>query len=115
MPVEVFITLYSLVGLVVPAFLVTAVTGDKAGVRDLLGRCLRWRVGVHWYLIALFGLLATTLLGVLPFLGVVPLEILAEKWSLLFTVFLPGVVGPLLLINLWEEIGWTGFLQSTAT
>src|SRR4051794_27650161 len=44
-PVQVFITLASLVGLVVPAFLVTAATGGKAGVRDLLDRCLRWRVG----------------------------------------------------------------------
>jgi uncharacterized protein len=52
-------------------------------------------------------------LGAIPFLGVVPLEALTQKWSLLFTVFLPGVAAPLVLINLWEETGWTGFLQST--
>jgi membrane protease YdiL (CAAX protease family) len=26
---------------------------------------------------------------------------------------LPGVVVPFLHTNLWEELGWTGFLQST--
>jgi uncharacterized protein len=32
---------------------------------------------------------------------------------LLFTAFLPGVIIPFLHTNLWEELGWTGFLQST--
>ena len=28
---------------------------SNEGVRDLLGRLLRWRVGLHWYLFVLFG------------------------------------------------------------
>ena len=103
----------SVFGLALPAFLVTAATGGKAGVRDLLRRCLRWRVGVRWYLIALFGLLAVTLLGAIPFLGVVPFEALVGNWMLPFTVFLPGVLVPFVLVNVWEELGWTGFLQHT--
>jgi uncharacterized protein len=112
-PVEVIMTLSSVLGLALPAFLVTAATGGKDGVRDLLRRILRWRVGVHWYLLALFGVLVVTLLGAIPFLGVVPLEALAQDWSLLFTVFLPGVLIPLVLVNLWEETAWTGFMQHT--
>ncbi len=112
-PVEVIMTLSSVLGLALPAFLVTAATGGKEGVRDLLRRMLRWRVGVHWYLLALFGLLVVTLLGAIPFLGVLPLEALAQNWSLLFTVFLPGVLIPLVLVNLWEETAWTGFMQHT--
>ena len=100
-------------GLALPAFLVTAATGGKEGVRDLLGRCLRWRVGIRWYLFAVFGILAAVLLAAIPFLGVAPLEALAQKWGLLFTVFLPGVVLPFLHTNLWEELGWTGLLQAT--
>ena len=34
-------------GLALPAFLVTAATGGKAGVRNLLSRCFRWRVGIR--------------------------------------------------------------------
>jgi membrane protease YdiL (CAAX protease family) len=113
LPWRVFGSLMSVFGLALPAFLVTAATEGKAGVRDLLGRCLRWRVGIRWYLIALFGLLAVTLLGAIPFLGVAPLEALAHNWTLLFTVFLWGVLIPFVLVNLWEETAWTGFMQHT--
>jgi Type II CAAX prenyl endopeptidase Rce1-like len=39
-------------------------------------------------------------------------EGLAQKWGSLFTVFLPGVILQLVHTNLWEELGWTGYLQS---
>jgi membrane protease YdiL (CAAX protease family) len=113
LPFQPFAAIMSILGLALPAFLVTAAKDGKEGVRDLLRRGFRWRVGVHWYLIALLGLLAATLLGAIPFLGVAPLEALARNWSLLFTVFLPGVLIPFVLVNLWEELGWTGFMQHT--
>jgi CAAX protease family protein len=113
LPLTVVQTLATVLGLAVPAFLVTAATGGKEGVRDLLSRLLRWRVGVRWYLIAIFALPVTMLLAAIPFLGVAPLEALAQKWGLLFSVFLPGVILPFLHTNLWEELGWAGFLQST--
>src|SRR5215218_3762146 len=90
LPWRVFGSLMSIFGLALPAFLVTAIKDGEDGVRDLLSRVFRWRVGVHWYLIALFGLLAAALLGAIPFLTVAPLGALMDKWSLIFTVFLPG-------------------------
>jgi uncharacterized protein len=112
-----FAGILSMLGLALPAFLVTAATDGKEGVRELLGRIFRWRVGVHWYLLALFGLLVATLLGAIPFLGLGPLEELAQKWELLFTLYLWaglwGILVPFVLINLWEETGWTGFMQHT--
>jgi uncharacterized protein len=113
LPWRVFGSLMSVFGLALPAFLVTAAKDGKEGARDLLRRCLRWRVGVRWYLLAIFGLLAITLLGAIPFLGVAPLESLARNWPLLFTVFLPGVLVPFVFVNLWEETAWTGFMQHT--
>jgi membrane protease YdiL (CAAX protease family) len=113
LPWRVFGSLMSVFGLALPAFLVTGAIDGKEGVRDLLRRILRWRVGVRWYLLALFGLLAVTLLGAIPFLSVAPLESLARNWPLLFTVFLPGVLVPFVLVNLWEETAWTGFMQHT--
>jgi hypothetical protein len=41
------VSIASVLGVTLPAFLVTAATGGKEGVRDLLGRSLRWRVGVR--------------------------------------------------------------------
>jgi uncharacterized protein len=113
LPWKPFAAILSVFGLALPAFLVTAATDGKEGVRDLLRRVFRWRVRVHWYLAALFGLLVVTLLGAMPFVGWVPFEALAQKWELLFTLFLWGVLVPFLLVNLWEETGWTGFMQHT--
>ena len=100
-------------GLALPAFLVTAATGGKAGVQDLLRRCLRWRVGIHWYLLALLGLLVATLLVASVFGGLTPLQAVVEKWPLFFTMFLPEILIAFLLIQLWEETAWTGFMQDT--
>ncbi len=100
-------------GLALSAFLVTAATGGKAGVRDLLRRCLRWRVGILWYLLALLGLLLGTLLVASVFLGLAPLQALVEKWPLFFTMFVPEILIAFVLIQLWEETAWTGFLQHT--
>src|SRR5918997_3498187 len=117
LPRQPFVAILSIFGLALPAFLVTAATDGKDGVRELLGRILRWRVGVHWYLIALFGLLLVTLLGAVPFFGLGPIEELAQKWELLFTLYLWGglwgILVPVVLVNLWEETGWTGFMQHT--
>ena len=100
-------------GLALPAFLVTAATSGKAGVLDLLGRVFRWRVAVKWYLVTILGLPAATLLVASAFLGLAPLQALAEKWPLIFTIFVPELLLAVLLIQIFEEIGWTGFLQDT--
>ncbi len=113
LPARPFTAVLSIFGLALPVFLVTAATSGKEGVRELLGRIFRWRVGAHWYLFALFGLLVVSLLGTIPFTGVAPLEALAKDWTLLFTVYLPGILVPFVLVNLWEELGWTGFMQHT--
>jgi membrane protease YdiL (CAAX protease family) len=113
LPVTVVQTIATVLGLALPAFLVTAASGGKEGVRDLVGRLLRWRVGLHWYLFVVFGLLLGVVLTAIVLHGAAPLGALAQNWALLFTVFLPGVVVPFLHTNLWEELGWTGFLQST--
>jgi len=102
-----------LLGLALPALLVTAATGGAPAVRDLVRRCLSWRVSLRWYALALFGVLVGTLLAAAPFLGGAPLTTLAEKWPLLFTMFLPEVLIALVLIQFWEEAAWTGFLQHT--
>jgi membrane protease YdiL (CAAX protease family) len=105
------VAMASIVGVALPAVLVTAATSGREGVRDLLRRSLRWRVGVRWYILALFGLLAVMLLGASVFLGMAPLEALLGKWPLFFSMFLPEVLLPFLFIQVFEEAGWTGFMQ----
>lgn len=93
----------------VAGILSTGLVDGRAGLRDLLSRLVRWRVGVRWYAVALLTapLVATALLLAL---------------SLLSPEFLPGVftsgegaslllmgIAAGLMVGLCEEIGWTGF------
>jgi uncharacterized protein len=99
-------------GVALPAFIVVAATHGRAGVRDLARRCLRWRVGVRWYLVALFGVPVGVVSCASTIYGLAPLNALVEKWELLLTVVLPQLVLLILFFNLAEEVGWTGFLQA---
>jgi membrane protease YdiL (CAAX protease family) len=87
----------------------TSLVYGKAGLRELLSRLLRWRVGIRWYAVAL--LTAPLLMTAIPL-----------ALSLLFPEFLPGIYttddkASLLLIGIaagltggfLEELGWTGF------
>ena len=101
----------SILVLALPAFLVTGVADGRAGVRDLLARALRWRVGPRWYALALLGIPAVMFLLAATFLGAAPLRALADKWPLVFAEFLPQVLLALVTVQLFEELGWTGFVQ----
>jgi len=91
------------------SLVVTAIITGRAGVGQLLRRCVQWRVGIHWYLIAIFGFLLVFLLGYSVFLGVnLPLALLAQS-PLLLTVFLPQAVFIILTASFAEELGWRGF------
>jgi membrane protease YdiL (CAAX protease family) len=91
--------------------LVTAIADGRAGVRDLLARALRWRVGIGWYAFAILAIPAAMLVIATAFLGAAPLEALVDKWPLLLTVFVPQLLIALFTAQLFEELGWTGFVQ----
>jgi membrane protease YdiL (CAAX protease family) len=105
-----FVMLALFAGPSLASILLTSILYGKAGWRELLSRLLRWRVGIHWYAVAL--LTASILYLVVP-LGL----------SLLSPRFLPGIFtaddkASLLLFGIaWgligggflEELGWTGF------
>ena len=93
--------------LIAATFLTTALHGGRPAVLVLLRRIVRWRVRPVWWLVAVVALPASTVLlavGLgdsthIPAGGVIVHEILA-------------IAIALLLVNLWEETAWAGFLQS---
>ena len=95
----------------IAAIVVSAVVAGRAGVHDLLGRFLIWRVDVQWYLISLF-LLALLMLGGIglhiAFGGEMPYIPVAgaPAWDIALTFVLFVLLG--FLIN-WEEVAWRGF------
>jgi membrane protease YdiL (CAAX protease family) len=97
-------------GITLSSYIVTRVTRGTEGVRELMRHYTHWRVPIGWYLLALFAPPITALLGASLWLGTGPLEAFVARWQLLFTVFVPEALVSFVLINLWEEGGWTGFL-----
>lgn len=110
-PARPFSAAGAILGLALPAFFVTAATEGRAGVRDLLRRTLRWRVGVGWYLLAMLAIPAGALLLAPLFLGLAPLQGLLQNWRLLFTEFVPQLLLALVTVQFFEELGWAGFVQ----
>src|SRR6476661_6432897 len=101
--------LENIVGVALPAFVVTAAVAGREGVRNLRRRCLRWRVPLHWYAVALTPALALLVLAPLLY-GQDALTALVDNWPRLFTSFLPTFAVMLMLNTLPEEAGATGFL-----
>jgi len=100
----------AMAGPALAAFVVTRMVEGKEGTRNLLRRrILRWRVGIQWYLIVIFGVPIIYFVAASLVLGTTPLEALIEGWPFLFTSYLPKVVMVFLIVSLWEEIGWMGF------
>jgi membrane protease YdiL (CAAX protease family) len=99
------------IGVGFAAFLVTAATDGRTGVDDLARRSVRWRVSVRWYAVALFGVpVAATLVAV----GIYGREALQSPfggWPRALGAVLVVFILQLILFQLPEEIGWTGFLQ----
>ena len=98
-------------GLAVGAFLVTAALAGRAGVADLGRRAVRWRVPVRWYLIALLSVpLGATLIS-LAIYGPRALATPSGGWPRALAEVAAYFLLQLVLFQLAEEIGFTGFLQ----
>ncbi|WP_457040844.1 CPBP family intramembrane glutamic endopeptidase [Geodermatophilus sp. SYSU D01106] len=108
LPVEPFVLATLLLVMLPAAVGVTAVLDGRAGVRALLARTVRWRFGAGWWAAVGLGLPAVTLAAGLVTGRVLVLD---DAGAVLAGAVL-SAVGALLLVNLWEETVWAGFLQT---
>lgn len=111
-PVQWFVIASTLIGLLLPALVITWLVDGRAGLRALWAGVRRLRTGLGWYALALVGipLLAvaiTVLIDGLP-INVSPAMAVG---ALLPHFMLPFLV-TFILNNLWEEVAWTGFVQA---
>ena len=96
------------VALLPAALWVTWAADGPAGVRVLISRMFRWRIGAGWWLLVLAGLPTMTLAFAL-LLGdtVKPVDI-----APFVAGQVAGLLVNLLLINIWEETAWSGVVQT---
>ena len=107
--------LYGVVGTVLGvglgAFIVTYALSGRAGVIDLARRSLRWRVPLRWYVITLFTVpLAATLVS-LAIYGTDAVAAPSDGWPRALAEVALVFLLQLVLFQMAEEIGFTGFLQ----
>lgn len=90
-----------------------ALTRGKEGLRDLGQRALRWRVGLLWWLVALFftGLLGLLAIAIVAALGggLPSFAFFKQDWQQIPAFFLLTMLGG----PLGEEFGWRGFALPT--
>ena len=98
-----------LAGPPVAGIVLTGLLYGKSGLRDLLARMTRWRVGARWYAVALLTA-PLSMVAALLALSLTSPEFLPgifvsdEKTTLLLMGVVPGLMAGFL-----EELGWTGF------
>jgi hypothetical protein len=102
-----FVAWAMLAGPSVAGILLTGLVHGRAGLRELLSRLLRWRVGARWYAVALLTapLLAAAVLFALSLTS--PIFTTDDKASVLLVGIAAG------LTTVFEELGWTGFAVPT--
>jgi uncharacterized protein len=98
-----------LAGPTLSAFIMTATTEGRAGVRRLLGRLVLWRVGLRWYLFALIGVPLIILLGTMVYSMEMPNLAALGGPSYLLSYLASFALVTVLGGPLLEEIGWRGF------
>jgi membrane protease YdiL (CAAX protease family) len=97
------VVLAMLAGPSVAGILLTGLVDGKAGLREVLSRLLKWRVGAGWYAVAL---LPAPLLSAAVLFGLSlssPILTTDDKAAVLLSGIAAG------LFTVLEELGWTGF------
>jgi hypothetical protein len=77
-------------------------------LKELFRRMTNFRFGLVWYLLALFFYVFLYLL-IAGLSGAPLVKSLSEKWSFIFTLYLPALFTTYLINPIGEETGWTGF------
>ncbi|MEX5257599.1 CPBP family glutamic-type intramembrane protease [Kocuria arenosa] len=113
LPGEPFLLFLTYVGLLGSALLVTRLADGPGGIRRLLGRAFTWRFGAGRWAVVLLGMPVLTL-ALTAATGTLRSPAAGWAGEAGWYLFSTLVVGALVL-NLWEETAWGGFLQTRLT
>ncbi len=108
-PLELGLILVTYLGLFGLSILITFWENGRTGVKQFLGGLVKWRVGLRYYLLALISipLLTIAIAAITGNLHVTKDNVLPE-----LTGYIISLLSGALIINLWEETGWAGFVQT---
>ena len=95
----------SLLGPTIAGILMTGLFYGRRGLREMLARLLKWRVGAGWYAFALLIAPVITTISLLARSMPPEIAIADDKLGLLLTGIVFGVTSS----PIFEESGWIGF------
>jgi membrane protease YdiL (CAAX protease family) len=111
LPLELFLVASTLLGLLLPAVVITWLVDGPTGVRTLLRPILQARASVGWYAVALLAVpLVAVVLAVIVFGP--PTVTLSTLVSAVVSGLIVQAASGFITINLWEETTWMGFVQA---
>jgi membrane protease YdiL (CAAX protease family) len=112
-PMAPFLLMLTYVGLLGSALLVTRLADGPGAVRKLLSRVLIWRFGLARWAVILFGMPVLTL-AIAAVSGTFHSP--KDGWLAMIGLYLFNtLIFGGLIIQLWEETAWAGFVQSRLT
>ena len=103
-----YVAIGAFTGPFLAGFLLTAVVSGRQGIHALLKRFVLWRVGIGWYLFAIFGTPTIALLGALALPGALAALTQHALLSSLL-MYLPALIVTFIIAAGGEEPGWRGF------
>jgi uncharacterized protein len=104
---QVFIDLSTVVGLLLPALVITRIVDGPAALRALLRSSFAWRISPRWYALAL---LAVPGLAVALALVAAGAPTSGASLGTALGAFALQLVLAFVLNNWWEEVAWAGFV-----
>jgi uncharacterized protein len=96
----------------IAAVIMAVLIGGRIGLGNLMRSLLRWRVGLQWYVVALFVALAVvfTSIGIaMLFFGKFTDSSFSPYWYTPFLALFPAIGIHFIFSGLPEELGWRGF------
>jgi len=112
-PAQVGILLVTIFGLTGVAFVVTRIADGKGGTSSLRRHYYQFKVAPQWYVLALFGAPVLLLCVGLAIHGTSTFTPIAHHAAQIPTVYLINVVLIAILISVWEEGAWLGFVTAS--
>jgi membrane protease YdiL (CAAX protease family) len=111
LPMQPFIVMSTVFGLLLPALVITHVVDGPDGVRQLLRSALHWRAALSWYLVALVAVPATAMAIAVAMFGPPDAPLSTVAIMVVGGLLLQTAIGAF-TNNLWEEVAWMGFVQA---
>ncbi len=90
-------------------FILAAIEGRKGGVRELLSRALIWKVGIGWWLFALFFTAIISVLTFVIFNALSANDVALAGSGPWYDIF-PMIIFLTIFAGFGEEFGWRGYL-----